>query len=250
MQNGLEIHSAPRHCVVLADLNENARLHRGPTSDHVISATYRPSMSDFSVLYQVLSRYRCQRPDVTVTLKGRTVSNGTRGPFGNEYPISGDARSQGGRDMRRLILVVTACATVAVPTSIAVVSMAPQAGATVSLTCAKLKGTTNGPVSASKCTVSKAQRKLYKTLTAPSAISLATGGTLTWASSGETVTIGPSTLSSGSGGCKPKDTEEIATGTVTGGTSKVTNAGDTFYADVCIDSKGHIKNAKGTVISL
>jgi hypothetical protein len=152
--------------------------------------------------------------------------------------------------MRRLILVVVAVATVAVPTSIAVAALAPQAGAAVSLTCAKLTGTTNGPVSASKCSVSKKDRKLFKTLTAPSAISLATGGTLTWSSSGETVTIGSPTLNSGSGGCPPKDTEEIATGTVIGGTSTVTNAGDTFRADVCIAGNGKIKNAKGSVIDL
>jgi len=152
--------------------------------------------------------------------------------------------------MRRLILVGAVVATMAVPTSIAVTTLAPQAGAAVSLTCAKLKGTTNGPVSASKCSVSKTDKKLFKTLTAPSAISLAGGGTLTWSSSGETVTIGSSSLTSGSGGCPKKDTEEIATGTVTGGTSTVTNAGDTFRVDVCIAGNGKIKNAKGTVVDL
>ena len=152
--------------------------------------------------------------------------------------------------MRRLILVGAAVATMAVPTSIAATTLAPQAGAAVSLTCAKLKGTTTGPVSASKCSVSKADKKLFKTLTAPSAISLATGGTLTWTSSGETVNIGSPNLVSGSGGCPTKDTEEIATGTVTGGTSTVTNAGDTFRADVCIAGNGNVKNAKGSVIDL
>jgi hypothetical protein len=148
------------------------------------------------------------------------------------------------------MFVVATVAAVAVPTSIAVVTLAPQAGATVSLTCNKLKGTTSGPVSATKCSVSKADKKLFKTLTAPSAISLATGGTLTWSSSGETVTIGSPALSSGSGGCPKKDTEEIATGLVTGGTSTVTNAGDTFRADVCIAGNGKIKLAKGTVVDL
>jgi hypothetical protein len=154
--------------------------------------------------------------------------------------------------MRRLILVVTAVATVAVPTSIAAVQLAPQAGAASGLTCAKLKGTVNGSITASKCSVSKAQRKLYKSLTAPQAISLATGGTLTWSSSGETVTIGSPNLSStGGAGCKPKNTEEIATGTVTGGTSKVTQAGDPFRADVCINNKNSkITLAKGTVVNL
>jgi len=152
--------------------------------------------------------------------------------------------------MRRLILVVAAVASVALPTSIAVVTAAPQAGAAVSLTCAKLKGTTNGPVSAFKCSVSKADKKLYKKLTAPSAISLATGGTLTWSSSGQTVTIGSPTLSGASGHCPSKDTEEIATGTVTGGSSTITHAGDSFRVDVCISSKGKVSNAKGTVVDL
>jgi hypothetical protein len=157
---------------------------------------------------------------------------------------------KGGNDMRRLIFVGATVAALAVPTSLAVVTLAPQAGATVSLTCAKLKGTTNGPVTATKCSVSKADKKLFKNLTAPSAISLATGGTLTWSSSGETVTIGTPSLVSGSGGCPKKDTEEIATGVVTGGSSTVTNAGDTFRADVCIAGNGKIKNAKGSVIDL
>jgi len=139
--------------------------------------------------------------------------------------------------MRRLILMVAAVATVAVPTSIALVAQAPPAFASVSLTCAKLKGTTNGPVTAKKCSVTKADKKLYKTLTAPSAIDLATGGTLTWSSSGQTVTVGSPALSSPSGNCPSKDTEELATGTVTGGTSTITHAGDTFRAEVCITSK-------------
>ncbi len=155
-----------------------------------------------------------------------------------------------GYDVRRLIMVVAAVATVAVPSSIALVTQAPPAFASVSLTCAKLKGTTSGPVVVKKCSVSKANKKLYKTLTAPSAISLATGGTLTWSSSGQTVTVGSPALSSPTGNCKPKDTEELATGTVTGGTSTVTHAGDSFRAEVCITSKGKISLAKGTVVSL
>jgi hypothetical protein len=152
--------------------------------------------------------------------------------------------------MRRLILVVAAVATVAVPTSIAVVALAPPATAAVSLTCSKLSGTTNGPVTAKKCSVIKADKKTYKSLTAPSAIDLATGGTLTWSSSGTTTVIGAPTVTSPTGNCPTKDTEELATGTVSGGTSAVTHAGDTFRAEVCISSKGKIKLAKGTVVDL
>jgi hypothetical protein len=152
--------------------------------------------------------------------------------------------------MRRFIMVVAVVTSMAVPASIALVAQAPPAFAGVSLTCAKLKGTTNGPVVAKKCSVSKANKKLFKTLTAPTAIDLAAGGTLTWSSSGETVTIGAPVLTTPKGNCPTKDSEELATGTVTGGTSTVTHAGDTFRAEVCITSKGKISLAKGTVVDL
>ncbi len=152
--------------------------------------------------------------------------------------------------MRRFIMMVAAVATVAVPTSIALVVTSPPAFAGVSLTCTKLKGTTNGPVTVKKCSVTKADKTLYKTLTASSAIDLATGGTLTWSSSGQTVTVGSPTLTSPSGNCPAKDSEELAQGTVTGGSSTITHAGDTFRAEVCISSKGKISLAKGTVVDL
>ena len=153
--------------------------------------------------------------------------------------------------MRRVILVLAGLATLAIPTSIAVVGMAPSASAAVSLTCAKLKGTESGPVTAKKCTVSKADKKLYKSLTAAHAAQLVTGGTLTWSSSGTTTIVGPPTLSSApAGACPSKDTGEVATGRVTGGTSAVTHAGDTFRAEVCITSKGKISEAKGVPVEL
>jgi hypothetical protein len=63
---------------------------------------------------------------------------------------------------------------------------------------------------------------------------------------------GTPTVTTGSGAlCPKKSTEEIADGMVTGGTSQVTNAGDTFHADVCVDgNSGKIKLANGTVVSL
>jgi hypothetical protein len=152
--------------------------------------------------------------------------------------------------MRRLLLVVAAVATVAVPSSIAVVALAPPATAAVSLTCTKLSGSVSGPVTVKKCSVVKADKKLYKTLTATSGIDLASGGTLTWSSSGTTTVIGAPTVTSPTGNCPTKDSEELATGTVTGGSSAVTHAGDTFRAEVCITSKNKIKLAKGTVVDL
>lgn len=76
-------------------------------------------------------------------------------------------------------------------------------------------------------------------------------GTLTWSSSGTTVTVGSPMLSSAPPGvCKSKDTGEIATGTVTGGSPALTHAGDTFGAEVCLSSKGQITLAKGIVVDL
>ena len=108
----------------------------------------------------------------------------------------------------------------------------------------------SGPVTVKKCSVVKADKKLYKSLTAASGIDLAAGGTLTWSSSGTTTVIGAPTVTSPTGNCPTKDTEELATGTVTGGSSAVTHAGDTFRAEVCITPKNKIKLAKGTVVDL
>jgi|GEM_PF-1927777 len=153
--------------------------------------------------------------------------------------------------MRRLIMVLAAVTTVAVPVSIATVTLAPAANAAVSLTCAKLSGTETGSVTVKKCSVPKADKKTFKALTAANATALATGGTLTWSSSGDHVTVGSPTLSSGpAGACPSNDTTETATGTVISGDGVVTHSGDTFKTTVCITSKGKIKNAKGTVIDL
>ena len=152
--------------------------------------------------------------------------------------------------MRRLIMLLAALATVVVPASIVVLAQAAPANAAVSLTCTKLKGTETGSVTVKKCSVSKADKKLYKSVTAPHALDLATGGTLTWSSSGTTTTVGAPTLTSPSGNCPTKDSEELAVGRVTGGTSAVTHAGDTFRAEVCITSSGKITLAKGTVVDL
>lgn len=159
--------------------------------------------------------------------------------------------------MRRLLIVLAAVTTVAVPTSIAVVAAAPAASAHSSLTCAKLKGTELGTVEASHCSViPTADKKTYKDLSGNST-QLATGGTLKW-TGGATVIVGKPTLSSPTGGCKatkpgkaPTQTEELAVGTVLGGTSVLTHAGDQFRAEVCLTIKtGKVALVKGTSISL
>ena len=159
--------------------------------------------------------------------------------------------------MRRVILGVATLATLAVPVAIATVTLAPAANAGSSLTCTKLKGTETGTVTVSKCSVVSADKKTYKSLSG-SALNLATGGTLTWTSSGATTIVGPPTLSTPTGGCKatkpgkaPTQTETLATGTVTGGTSAVTHAGDTYRIEICITTKnGKLALVKGTSVSL
>ncbi len=151
--------------------------------------------------------------------------------------------------MRRLIMVVAAVVTVAVPTSIAAVALAPSAGASSGTTCAKLSGSITGPITFKKCTFTSGKDKTNKSLVG-SAAKLAGGGTLTWSPSGQTTIVGsPSFSSPGQGACKAKYTEYIAHGTVTGGTSTHTQSGDSFSSTVCVKGS-KIELLKGTVAHL
>ncbi len=154
--------------------------------------------------------------------------------------------------MRRILMAAAAATALSVPVATVVVtSGSSPAFAASSLTCKKLTGTATSTVTISKCSpLTKAEKKTYKSATGSSA-SLATGGTITWSTSGATTVIGkPTVTSPGQGRCKKGSTEEDATGTVTGGTAAVTNAGDTFAADVCVTSSGALSLVKGTVASL
>ncbi len=153
--------------------------------------------------------------------------------------------------MRRLILVLAAVATVAVPTSIATVVLAPTAVAASGTTCAKLSGVVTSTITFKKCNFVTGKDKTNKTLSGRG-LGLASGGTLTWSPSGQTTVVGAPTFTSpGQGACKPKNTEYIAHGTVTGGTSTHTQAGDTFSATVCVKSSNNkISLLKGTVAHL
>ena len=138
------------------------------------------------------------------------------------------------------------------PASIAIVGTSSPAFASSSLSCKKMTGNASSTVTISKCTpLTKAEKKLYKSASGNS-VARETGGTITWSSSGNTTTIGkPTVTSPGQGRCKKGNDEEDATGTVTGGTAAVTNAGDTFSADVCVNtSTGAIVLVKGTTADL
>ncbi len=153
--------------------------------------------------------------------------------------------------MRRIIIAIAATAALAVPTSVAVVGGSAPAFAASSITCGSVKGTITGSVAISKCLpLTKAQKKTDKSASAPAA-SLATGGTLTWTSSGLTTVTSLSVASPGQGVCAAGSSEYDASGTVTGGNSDITHVGDTVSVKACVKSKGgKISLAPGTRASL
>jgi hypothetical protein len=150
--------------------------------------------------------------------------------------------------VRRILFAgVAALGALAIPTTVLVATSSP-AGASSSLTCKKVSGSITGTTTISKCSVPKADKKTYKSASGNSTV-LAGGGNITWKSSGATTSISAPTISSGTK-CPAADSDVIATGSVTGGTATVTNAGDTFSGEFCITSKGKISVAKGTVVQL
>ena len=148
--------------------------------------------------------------------------------------------------MRRLVLVFTTVTALAVPTSIAAVTLtAGPAAAASSIQCAKLGGNITGTIVIAKCSP---KNKLYKTLSGTASL-LAGGGPLTWSPGGQTTIVSaPTTTSPGQGSCPKKWTEYDSTGTVTGGTSTYTHAGDTFSSRACVKGST-IKNLKHTTVA-
>jgi len=152
--------------------------------------------------------------------------------------------------MRRIILALAAASALSIPTAVAVAGSSAPAWAASGITCSSAKGTASSTLTIGKCSPeTKAQKKTDKSASAP-AVSLATGGTLTWSSSGLTTIFSVTVTSPGQGGCKPKNTEEDANGTVTGGTSDLTHVGDTVSGRACVSSKGKISLVKGTSFTL
>ena len=146
--------------------------------------------------------------------------------------------------MRRLFMAATLAATLAVPATL--VATSSPAFAASSITCKKLSGTITGTITISKCKPKAPKGEKDKTLSGQAA-NLAAGGTLTWAPSGKTTIVGsPNTTSPGQGACKAGSTEYDSTGTVTGGTSTYTHAGDAFSSKDCVDGSGNITLLKGT----
>ncbi len=153
--------------------------------------------------------------------------------------------------MRRLLTVVAIAATITIPASVATMSMAGPAFASSGVTCTSLKGSDSGTVTIGKCSPSGG--KGYKTASG-AAVSLATGGTITWKSSKATTTIGDtSTSSPGQGGCKKGSTEYDFSGQVTGASTSgvgIPAVGDAVSARACVSSKGALTLVKGTSMDL
>jgi hypothetical protein len=154
--------------------------------------------------------------------------------------------------MRRLFTVAAVVVALSIPASVATVAVAGPAFAGTGITCTGLKGTITTTVTISKCTPSGG--KGYKTASAP-ATDLATGGNITWKSSGATTTIGDASYSGGTqGSCKKGNDEYMFTGTVTAASTTGTGipaVGDAVSATACVETKnGKITLLKGTKMDL
>ena len=146
---------------------------------------------------------------------------------------------------------------VALPTSIVAVGLtAGPAAAGGTLVCQKVGGSGSGTVTIKKCNDTvvingkvKADKN-NKTITG-SGPSLVAGGALTWQPSQQTTIVGGlTTTSPGQGICPTNWSEEDTTGSVTGGTSPYTHAGDTFSSKICVNKHLKLKLAPGTSLNL
>jgi hypothetical protein len=154
--------------------------------------------------------------------------------------------------MRRLLTVAAAAAALSIPASVASVGLVSSgsAFAATGITCKGLAGTITGNITISKCTPSGGAK--YATASAP-ASSLATGGKITWKSSGATTTVSLTVTSPGKGKCAAGSTEYDATGKVTAASTKGTGipaVGQKTAAKTCVSAAGKITLVPATSFSL
>jgi hypothetical protein len=153
--------------------------------------------------------------------------------------------------MRRILTVAAVAVAMSIPVSVATVSLAGTAGAVSTVQCKGLAGTITGTVTISKCTPSGG--KGYKSASGL-ATNLATGGNITWKTSGATTTIGDASATQVVPSTCPKaDTggEYSFTGQVTAASTSGTGipaVGDTVSATACIGKTGKISLLKHTVM--
>ena len=177
-----------------------------------------------------------------------------------EYTFGRSGRDPGllnqGDFMRRLIISAAALAALATPASLFVVGSTTPAGATTpaSLVCKRSAGNSGGKVTVSGCNVPTADKLTYASASAPKGLALATGGTLTWASSKKTTkfVITQMPRQARSARRSRSSGEVVATGHVTGGTAAVTKVNQLVSVSVCLKTAAPnaIKIAPGTTAKL
>lgn len=150
--------------------------------------------------------------------------------------------------MRRLLSTLAAVFAAALPASVVAVTVATApAAAAQTIHCSKLTGTITGAIVVSGCSPKNKHDKSVTGL----ATKLATGGPLKWSPSRQTTVIAkPTETSPGQGSCPTGDTEYVANGKVTGGTSSYTKKGQTFSAEVCVAKNDAISLVPGSRLSL
>jgi uncharacterized Zn-binding protein involved in type VI secretion len=158
-----------------------------------------------------------------------------------------------------MFLFVVAVTTVAVPTSIAAVTLAsgPAAASGGTLVCSKISGSGAGAITIKKCNDTVIINgkvkpdKANKTITG-NGPSLVAGGTLTFEPSGQTIVVGGlSTTAVGQGACKTNWVEEDTTGSVVAGsTSPYVHTGDTFASRICVNKHLKVKLVADTTLAL
>ena len=116
------------------------------------------------------------------------------------------------------------------------------------VTCTKVSGSSTGTIVVSKCSP-KAKTNKSGSFTGTS---WAPGGsgTLLWRTSAQSSMFALADFGQlGQGACKVKSTEEILSGTVTGGTSTYTRTGDPFAFHICVTKHHKVSLVKGTTAS-
>jgi hypothetical protein len=92
--------------------------------------------------------------------------------------------------------------------------------------------------------------KTNKTATGSGTALAGGGGTITWSPSGGTTELSVSFNPAATNKCTKGNTEYIVSGTVSGGTSTYTAAGQTVLADACVSGSGKLSLLKHTKMDL
>lgn len=157
--------------------------------------------------------------------------------------------------MRRMYKIAAAAAALAMPASLAAVSLSGTAGASTPVLCSKLSGNVNTTIKVTGAKCKAKPPKAYKTLSG-TAGALAAGGTLNWNSAGASISISTPSLSQ-TATCPKGYTEETADGTIADATDSVGDTYDTnligtaYHAEICFNNKsGKVKLVKGTKFQL